>query len=82
MVILLKNIEGKQCLIELLQLTTLNPNIMKSDSEKDRRIPKDKKDIKVTPFGTKKEKRDVPDQVPREEFTEDQPNKEKSKEEK
>ena len=55
---------------------------MKSDSEKDRRIPKDKKDIKVTPFGTKKEKRDVPDQVPREEFTEDQPNKEKSEEEK
>ena len=53
---------------------------MKSESEKNRRIPKDKENIKVTPFGTKKEKRDVPDQTPREEFTEKQPNRKKEKE--
>ncbi|WP_339758088.1 hypothetical protein [Algoriphagus aquimarinus] len=48
---------------------------MKFESDKNRRIPKDKEDIKVTPFGTKKEKRDVPDQAPREEFIEPKPNK-------
>ena len=42
--------------------------------EKDRRIPIDKDDIEVTPFGTKKKKRDVPDQDPREEFVEPKPN--------
>lgn len=42
--------------------------------KKDRRIPEDKDDIKVTPFGTKKKKRDVPDQDPREEFVEQKPN--------
>ena len=52
---------------------------MKSESNKNRRLPKDKEDIKVTPFGTKKEKRDVPDQEPREEFTEAEPNKKKDK---
>lgn len=41
---------------------------------KGKRIPKDKDNIKVTPFGTKKEKRDVPDQEPKEEFIEPKPN--------
>ena len=52
---------------------------MKSESENNRRIPRDKEDIKVTPFGTKKEKREVPDQAPREEFTEKEPNRKKDK---
>ncbi|MEB2778512.1 hypothetical protein SYJ56_24600 [Algoriphagus sp. D3-2-R+10] len=45
----------------------------------DKRIPKDKDNIKVTPFGTKKEKRDVPDQEPKEEFIEPKPNQKSEK---
>lgn len=48
---------------------------MKTEPDKkDRRIPEDKDDIKVTPFGTTQKKRDVPDQNPREEFVEPKPN--------
>lgn len=55
---------------------------MKAKPEKKhRRIPEDKDDIKVTPFGTKKKKRDVPDQDPREEFVEPKPNQKSGKKE-
>ncbi|PZX53517.1 hypothetical protein LV84_03241 [Algoriphagus ratkowskyi] len=47
--------------------------------DKSRRIPKDKEDIKVTPFGTINKKRDVPDEAPKEEFIEPDPNKKKKK---
>ena len=56
---------------------------MKNQPEKkDRRIPEDKDDIEVTPFGTKKKKRDVPDQDPREEFVDPKPNQKPDEEEK
>ena len=47
--------------------------------DKDKKVPKDKDDIKVTPFGTKQGKRDVPDQKPREEFIEPKPNQKSEK---
>lgn len=58
-------------------IINLKLTAMKPESEKNRRMPKDKDDIKVTPFGTKKRKRDVPDQAPREEFIQPNANKDK-----
>lgn len=50
-------------------------NDKESDFEK--KIEKDK--IKVTPFGTDKKKRNVPDEKPQEEFIQPKPNKSKKK---